>query len=446
MSPITVWVAFVLVHLILGLLNLYAPGLPLGDVTIVYRFWTDQALYAQFWVGIDSVWVYPIVAWVPMLIAGAFGSALYASTWLSMVLVLDAIAFGILTGWGRSRERLGVAWWWIAFLLLLGPIASGRIDSISVPLAMIGLIVIARRPRVAALLLTIATWIKVWPAALVFAAVIALRDRWRILATAVITSVGIVGVALALGSGMNVISFITQQTGRGLQPESPVSTFFMWQALARVPGAFVYYDSSILSYAVKGPGDAIAIALMSPLLALVALAIALLGVRAVRRGAQPGDLFPPLALALTTTFIAVNKVGSPQYIAWLAVPIVLGIATSAAGNGRSFRTPAILGLAIAGLTQVIYPYFYHWLISLDPLMVSALTVRNVLEFVLLGWAIFAVYQAPDMASIDNGDEQEWLPSVWPLATSSDLRAESEPAPSSDVADRAQTGARLAVGD
>jgi hypothetical protein len=426
LNPITVWVAFVLVHLILGLLNLYAPGLPLGDVTIVYRFWTDQALYAHFWVGIDSVWVYPIVAWVPMLIAGAFGSAFYASTWLSMVLILDAIAFGILTGWGRSRERMGVAWWWIGFLLLLGPIASGRIDSISVPLAMIALIVIARRPRVAAVLLTIATWIKVWPAALVFAALIALRDRWRILATAVITSAGIVTVALLLGSGINVISFITQQTGRGLQPESPVSTFFMWQALARVPGAFVYYDSSILSYAVKGPGDAIAIAVMSPLLALVALGIALLGVRAVRKGVRPGDLFPPLALALTTTFIAVNKVGSPQYIAWIAVPIVLGIATSAAGSGRSFRTPAILGLAIAGLTQVIYPYFYHWLISLDPIMVSALTVRNILEFVLLGWAIVAVYQSPSAAAIDDGDGEEWLPSVWPLNVQSERSTSATP--------------------
>jgi len=161
---------------------------------------------------------------------------------------------------------------------------------------------------------------------------------------------------------------------------------------------------------------------MSPLLALVALGIALLGVRAVRKGARPGDLFPPLALALTTTFIAVNKVGSPQYIAWLAVPIVLGIATSAAGNGRSFRTPAILGLAIAGLTQVIYPYFYHWLISLDPIMISALTVRNILEFVLLGWAIVAVYQAPSAVALDDGDGEEWLPSVWPLSAPSEPMA------------------------
>lgn len=411
-NPISVWAAFVLVHLWLGLLNLYAPGLPFGDVTIVYKFWSDQALVAHFWVGINSVWVYPIVALVPMVASAAFGPDQYSSTWLTMVMLLDAVAFGFLTGWGRSRERVAVAWWWIGFLVLLGPIALGRIDSVSVPLALVGVILIASRPRAAAVVLTIATWIKVWPAAILLAAVVVLRDRWRLVLSALLVSAAIVFVALVLGSGTNVFSFITQQTGRGLQPESPVATIFMWQALAGVPGAAVYYDQTILSYGVRGPGDAVAIALMSPLLAITILAIALLGLRAMRRGAAPGALFPPLALALTTAFIAVNKVGSPQYIAWLAVPIVLGLATHAAGHGRSFRTPAILGLVIAALTQVIYPYLYIWLIYLNPLMVSALTVRNILEYVLLGWAVYAVVSTP--VGIEAHGDEEWLPSVWPL--------------------------------
>ena len=413
-TPAAVWGAFVLVHLWLGLLNLYAPGLPMGDVTIVYKFWTEQALNTGFWVGIHSIWVYPIVAWLPMLGSAVLGPDLYGSTWLTMVMIVDAVAFGVLTGWGRARERIGVAWWWIGFLFLLGPISLGRIDSISVPLAMIAVLVIARRPKVAAVILTLATWIKVWPAALLLAAVIALRDRWRILIAAVVTSGAVVVVSLAFGSGANVVSFITQQTGRGLQPEAPVSTFFMWQALAGVPGAKVYYDEAILSYGVKGPGDAFAIAIMSPLLAIVVLVIAALGLRAVRAGARPGYLFPALALAFTTTMIAINKVGSPQYIAWLAVPIVLGIATSAAGQGRSFRTPATVGLALAALTQFLYPYFYSALLMLKPLMVVALTVRNILEFVLLGWAIVMVYRAPN-AEDEPIENESWLPAVWPFA-------------------------------
>ena len=152
-SPAAVWAAFILAHLWLGLLNLYSPGLPLGDVTIVYKFWMDQATTAGFWVGIDSVWVYPVVALVPMLIATVFGPDQYGATWLTMIMVLDAVAFGFITGWGRSRERVGVAWWWVAFLVVLGPIALGRIDSVTVPLALVGVTLIATRPRAAAVIL-----------------------------------------------------------------------------------------------------------------------------------------------------------------------------------------------------------------------------------------------------------------------------------------------------
>jgi hypothetical protein len=92
-SPTALWSAFILTHLWLGFLNLTAPGEPLGDVDNQYKYWTEQADLATFYVGIDKSWVYPIVALVPMIIAGVFGFADYAGTWLSLVLVLDMIAF-----------------------------------------------------------------------------------------------------------------------------------------------------------------------------------------------------------------------------------------------------------------------------------------------------------------------------------------------------------------
>jgi len=418
-SPITVWVAFIAVHLWLGLVNLYAASGPLGDVTSVYRFWTDQALVAHFRVGIDSVWVYPIVALLPMLASMLFGAAQYGSTWLTMILLLNAVAFGFITGWGRSRERLSTAWWWVAFLLLLGPIALGRIDSVTVPLALVGVILIATRPRAAAIVITIAMWIKVWPAALVGAALISLRDRWRILGVVLVVSVVIIVVALALGSGANVLSFITQQTGRGLQVEAPVTTFWLWQALAGVPQTFVYWDGQILTYQVQGDGVEIASALMTPLLVVVLLVVAGLGIRASRAGASAGDLFPALSLAFVAALIAVNKVGSPQFIGWLAVPVVLGLATSAAGHGRSFRFPAIVALVTAALTQAVYPYLYDDLLGLNPLLLSVLTVRNILEFVLLGWAVLAVVRSPGQPGSDDDPDEQWLPSAWPFAGRSD---------------------------
>jgi len=413
-SPIAVWAAFVLVHLWLGLANLYAPGLPLGDVTIVYKFWMEQALVTNFWVGIDSVWVYPILALVPMLAAGAFGPEQFASTWLTMIMLLNAVAFGFVTAWGRSRERVSLGWWWVAFLLLLGPIAMGRIDAVTVPLALIGVLLVARRPGVAGVILAVATWIKVWPAVVILAAVIALKGRLRILAAAAIGSAVILITALFIGSGANVLSFITQQTGRGLQIESPVSTVWMWLSFAGVPNTFVYYDSEILTYQVQGPGVDIAAAVMTPLLVVAVLVVAVLGLPAVRSGVPAGELFPPLTLAFVTALIAVNKVGSPQFISWLAVPIVLGLAVSAAGLGRSFRTPAIFGLVIAALTQVIYPYLYLYLLYVNPLMLTALTARNVLLFVLFGWAVRAVASAHRFSDTEDDLEESWQPSVWPL--------------------------------
>ena len=413
-NPFFLWAAFILAHLWLGLLNLYGPGYPMGDVTAVYKFWIDQAVINDFHVGIDSQWVYPIVAIVPMFVAFAFGSTFYASTWLSMVMVLDAIAFGVLTGWGRKREHITLGWWWVAFLFLLGPIALARIDSVTVPLAMIGVLLLARHPRVAALILTIATWIKVWPAALLAAIIISVHDRLRVLTIAVVTSLGIIAVALALGSGSNVFSFITQQTGRGLQVEAPISTLWLWMTAAHVPNTFVYYDTAILTYQVDGPGTGVAAALMTPILLVVVLAVSALGIVAVRRGARVAELLPSLALALVTAFMVFNKVGSPQFESWLAVPIVLGLATALQG-GRSFRTPAIMALVIAAITQLIYPYLYNFLLTTNPVMLIALSTRNLLLIVLFGWALAAVVRLARNATAQFGEpEPERTPTGWPL--------------------------------
>lgn len=411
-SPITVWLAFIAVHLWLGLLNLFAPGQPLGDVTNVYPYWIELGAFGHR-VGIDGPWVYPLLAWLPILLAAVAGLPLYAATWLTMVLVLNAIAFGFVTGWGRRPERIAVGWWWIGFLALLGPIALGRIDAVTVAIAMIGVLLLGTRPRAAAVLLAVGAWMKVWPGGLLLAAVVGLRSRWRMLFAAGVLSAVVIVVSVALGSGLNVLGFITEQTGRGLQVESPAATLWLWRALLGESGTYVAYDYDILTYQVFGDGVEAVAAATTPALALAIAVLAGLGLLALRREVAPGDLVPPLALGMVVALIAFNKVGSPQFVAWLAVPIVLGIATRAAGHGRSFRTPAALVLAIGGLTQFIYPYLYRALLMLDPLMVVVITVRNGLYFVLLGWAIHAIATAPSADAVDEVPDGRWLPSVLP---------------------------------
>ena len=392
-SPLLLFSVFVLVHFWLGLLNLFAPGLPLGDVSIVYKFWTDQAVVHHYLVGIDGAWVYPIVALVPMLVARLFGPELYSGSWLSLVLLLDLVALGVLTSWGRNRPMFQVGWWWILFLVLLGPIALGRIDSISVPIAIIAVLLITRQPRVAVILLTVATWIKVWPAAVLLAMLISLRERRQLVVVAVSTSIFIIVTALALGSGANVFSFITQQASRGLQIEAPVSTFWLWAAFAQTPHTFVYYDNLLLTWQVTGQGVDLASALMTPLLALVMLAITGLALLSLRRGVSVFHFLPPLVLAYVVAFIAFNKVGSPQYLTWIAVPIILGLVVQRRVRGASFRIPAALTLLLAALTQTIYPYWYGFLLGLNPVMLTVISVRNGLFFVLLAWALIALWRA-----------------------------------------------------
>ncbi len=383
-STTALWFAFVITHVVLAALAFMSRDAALGDIEKVYRGWAQQALDEHLVVGIDASWVYPIVAIVPILIAALGGLAAYLFTWFTLVFVVDSFAFAVLVGgWRSSPKNVVAAWWWIGFLLLLGPIALARIDSIAVPIVIVGLLWVTIRPRVAGALLAIATWIKVWPGAVVVAVTTAARERWRVLVGALVMSGAVVGAALLLGSGTRVFSFITEQTGRGLQIEAPVSGIYVWDAVFGSGQSRGHYNYTALTYEIAGPGSEVVAKIVTPLLAAVAAAILIAGALAVRRGGSYRLVLPPLVLALVTALIAFNKVGSPQFIGWLAAPVILGLVY----QGRGFRFPAILVAIIGVLTQVVYPYLYGLLLDLNVAMVIVLTARNLLYVVLLGWAL-----------------------------------------------------------
>jgi hypothetical protein len=60
---------------------------------------------------------------------------------------------------------------------------------------------------------------------------------------------------------------------------------------------------------------------------------------------------------------------------------------------RRFLVPAALAAGIALLTQVIYPYWYGWLLAAHPGFVLVLTVKVLLMAALLVWGIRALWQA-----------------------------------------------------
>jgi hypothetical protein len=415
-SPFAQWGAFSLVHIVLWLCALLGDGMPLGDVIIVYQPWAQLAQHGYAFMGVTAPWVYPVLAMVPVLIPLLAGPGGYVIGWLTMVTAFDIAAFAVLTLRGRRRAVIA-AWWWLGFLLLLGPIAVGRLDGVSVSIAIVAAAWLAARPRVAAVLLAAATWIKVWPAGMILAVMIAMRRRWRVLSWALFTSVVIGIVVVASGGATDLFSFVTQQTRRGLQIEAPISTPWVWAAALHLEGGTVYYDPDLLTFEVTGRWIDEATSAMTPVLAIAVLAVSLLGVRAVLRKAPSLIVLPQLALAVVTTLIAFNKVGSPQYIDWLAAPVILGIITS----GRRFRRPAVLVAVTAALTQLFYPYLYLQVLYLNAWMLAIVTARNVMLFVVLGWAVMALWRSgnvperlappsePVMAAGTPGR------SVWPLA-------------------------------
>ncbi|MFS2031126.1 MULTISPECIES: hypothetical protein [unclassified Curtobacterium] len=383
-------VAFVAVHAVLWWLTTVSGNLPLGDVTITYRRWIETGHLSGFWVGIDEDWVYPILAIVPMAAAAVGGVASIGTGWLVLMVLLDAVACAFL--WRFRGLGVRVVWWWLAFLLALGPIGLGRIDTVATVLALVGVAFVASRPAVASVLFTAGAWTKVWPAALVGVLLLLRRGHRRgVLVGALVLTALIVLVDVLYGGAAHLLSFVGQQSGRALQIEAPLATPFMWAAALGVPGAAVYYDQQILTFEVSGAGTNAAAAVSTPLMAVVVVGGVLLALWAVHRGAHRAEAAPLLALLLVAALVAANKVGSPQYIGWFAVPIVWGL-VAGRPSARRFLPVAVAAIPMALLTQVIYPGFYDQVLTVQPWVLAVLTLRNALEVGVLVWSVVAIVQ------------------------------------------------------
>ncbi|WP_308493336.1 hypothetical protein [Microbacterium terrisoli] len=378
------WGAFIVIHAVVAWLGWIMPNQPMGDVYLVYEPWSNQALSGAGIVGITSPWVYPQLALVPMVLAHGFSwVGGYVVGWALLAIGCNALAFWMLVGGARSRGRVRAAWFWLGSILLLGPVGLYRIDAITIPLAIAGCLWLVGRPWLGSMLLAAGAWIKVWPVALLAAAVIAVRRRMAVAGGALVIS-ALTLIAIAAAGGIaHAFGFIGDQTGRGLQLEAPVSALYLWRAVLGVDGSFIYYDPDILTFQVAGPNVDVVIAVMTPLLIAGLVLIAVVGAVKAWRGATFATLFVPLSLSLVAVFIVLNKVGSPQYLTWIAVPLVIGLVL----DRRRWAAPAALGLVLAGLTQIVYPITYGGLLQAEAGPAFVLTVRNVLLVVLLVWAL-----------------------------------------------------------
>ena len=423
-----------LVHAWLAYLGVVVvPSEGFYDVDL-YRYWMYLGLDEGSWPVLDEPWVYPVGAILPMVLPALVTTVStpgYALAWCAMVTAVDGLAVAaLLRGSGEGEvaaagapagggspddsdlpEPSGTrgAWWWLAFLALLGPVAMGRLDAVVAPLMVVALATARRTDggmRVASALLTFGAWVKVAPGALLLPLVAAARRPVRdVILPAAAVCVVVVGAVAASGGLGRVLGFLTTQQGRGLQVESVAATPWVLGVLVR-EDITIRLNEELITYEVSGAGTSGAAAALDVLLLLLVAAVAGALVVARRRGRAPEALLPG-ALTLLLVLIVANKVGSPQFLTWVAAPLAVLLTGPLRDRGADTVPPrpsrlwvhisAVLALVAATLTQVVFPWGYMELLTTgaggNPAIAVCLALRNVCLLGLLACACVGLMQA-----------------------------------------------------
>lgn len=358
----------------------------LADLRI-YRDWALSGIDGGDWPVLDHAWVYPVGA-LPFVALMGLGPTIGSAflLWLLAVFFVNAVAVAMLTRAGeKGREA---AWWWVAFLAVLGPAALMRLEAFTGALTVIAVASLMSRPRAASVALTLAGWIKVAPGVLLLPlALVVSRPLSRLVLPAAVTSAAIAAIAVAGGSGWRVFSFASEQSGRGLQIESVAASGWQIAHLGGT-GAGPHRDPQLEAYEFEGAlADRVAGAMDLGLLAGLVIVVVLVA-RARRRVGPDSLALGALAMLATgLMLIVMNKVGSPQYLSWCAAGVVLGLLVAGART-RMAAIPAAGLLITALLTRLVFPIGYPELLDGSAWVVVVLVVRNLLVVALLGWTLW----------------------------------------------------------
>ncbi|POH58998.1 glycosyltransferase family 87 protein [Arthrobacter glacialis] len=387
-TPVGMWSVFALVHVVFlsfaVLLSLR--GEAYSD-TFIYRIWASIDFDETRVLG-PSPWVYPILALVPMAVAYIFGEGPFLFIWVLMIAGLNTLAVGKLTSWGKKREAIPAALWWISFTTLMAWLGFARVDGLTAPVVLIALSIGVASPFLSSFILSVATWTKVWPAAVVLALFTVAKQRVRVVLAGMLVTAFVVVLAMSMNSGHKLFNFLLEQGDRGMQLEATFTTPWLWMSVLGIGDARMYMNQDINSMQVDGPGSEVMSFLMQPLLVAAALLVAGLIFWALHTGKRSGgadrtSLLLFGSLALTTAFVVFNKVGSPQFMVWLGPAVAVGLAY----QWKAWRVPATMLIGVAVLTFLVFPLFYNELSNNSPVMAAVLTARNVLLVILFVWSV-----------------------------------------------------------
>lgn len=309
--------------------------------------------------------------------------------WVAAFLLVDLAVLVVLAQAGRTG-----AWLWVVGGAALGPVLWLRYDLLVSLLALVAVMLRDRRPAWSGMALGLAVLLKLWP--LVLVAALAPRGRWTRWAGAGAATVGAgVLIEVVLRGPSSVLTPLTYQSDRGVQIES------LWATAALIGGRdgdpTEVWEFAFRAYQLQDAEPVWATAV-----AVAVMASAGLGsVVAVGRCAP--DLVPSVrayaAALLAVSVVLTNTVFSPQYVIWFLPLVALAVSWSwRAPELRGPVLPVTVGtlLAVAALTQRIWPWRYPDLLRLEPSALAVLVTRNLLVLVLAGvlaWSLWRLAQA-----------------------------------------------------
>jgi uncharacterized membrane protein len=306
--------------------------------------------------------------------------------WLARELGGEAsfeLAFGLLMGACALATLAGVArlggpraaWLFALMPALAGAVLRTHFDLLAAALLVAALwAVAARRPVLAFALLGVGAMTKLFPAVLVpvLVAWMAGRGEWRraLVCVAVFAAVVLAISAPFLGGGY--ADSYRFHLDRPIQVESTPAVVLYALGGARVTGTTTTPDAYKSNGLVGGAADAV----RAVFTALGLLAIALIAWLAWRRAQTEEDALVCCAAAVVA-FVALNKVLSPQYVAWLAPLAALCLAWRC-------RAAAVLLVAAIALTQVEFPRRYALLVEGDAATRLIVAARDLVLLAALG--------------------------------------------------------------
>lgn len=356
---------------------------PMNDLKL-YEWWLQQALAGFGWYGITTDWVYPYPAIVPMLAAQVLsnGAGLLIG-WVFLFSTLH-IAAALTLRYLFGKRGFTAAILWYAFLLLLGPVSISRIDTAASLSAIFGMMLWLRgNQNTAALIFAFGAWLKIWPAAFLASLVSFSRAAVRPLLVAALFSLALILLPIGLTGSFSALSFIFSQTERGLQIEAVFATWYLWLAKLSDSGYGIYYDEKMVTNQVFGPDIDFVAQILNLLLLAAVAAILYLGGIAVRRRIDQAEFLLTSTLAITIALIVFNKVGSPQFIGWLIVP-VMGLVLV---GSKLAKGSAVFALFLGAFTNLVYPVWYLDLMSLGITSLVLLSIRNLLLVAFFVWVL-----------------------------------------------------------